>query len=281
MQNEYNNAPEIRGTFLEFRQSYPDAEPRRRAFSLATVPSMYEESEISEMEQQMHAPVPNLTVVPPSPRQSNRSSLAAVAEGSELPAPPRGKKSVDDENAPILSEFMQEIIPHQREMSLMIRNVPNRYTQRMFLAEIRKHGFDRTFDFIYMPMDFRTKNNMGYCFLNFIDFNFARQFVDEFEGVKLAAFKSQKTLAIQPANTQGLYGNMRSFQAAEKEVPPEYQPIIFDAISGLEILREKRVASRADADFWETQGKQSLAVASTEASIQSGVYTPNWAATPY
>merc|ERR1712100_530322 len=130
-------------------------------------------------------------------------------------------------------------------MTLMLRNMPVRYTQRMFLAEIRRAGFDRTFDFIYMPMDFKTRNNHGFCFLNFIDFNFARQFVQEFEGRRLAAFKSPKKIEISAANTQGLYGNMNSFQGAEKEIPPEFQPIIFDPSTGLEILREPHMPSRA------------------------------------
>merc|ERR1719409_1807619 len=101
-----------------------------------------------------------MTVSPPgfaaksnSLHPSTKSSLDGVPEGQEL-------SSRADEDLPVLHEFQQSVVPHQREMSLMIRNVPNRYTQRMFLAEIRKHGFERTFDFIYMPMDFRTKNNM-------------------------------------------------------------------------------------------------------------------------
>lgn len=116
----------------------------------------------------------------------------------------------------------------------------------MFIAEIRRHGFDRTFDFIYMPMDLRTRCNMGYCFVNFVDEFFAREFYRVFEGMGLASFNSYKVLSIHPATTRGLYANMSSFQNRSKEIPPEYQPLIFNTETGMEILREQRVPSRAD-----------------------------------
>merc|ERR1719158_2769711 len=121
---------------------------------------------------------------------------------------------------------MHPIVAYAREMTLMIRHIPNRYSQRMFLSEIRRSGFDRTFDFIYMPIDFRNKNNVGYCFVNFIDYKYARQFVEQFEGKKLRAFKSSKCLGITPAHTQGLIANMGSFNTTHLHVPPEAQPMV-------------------------------------------------------
>ena len=37
--------------------------------------------------------------------------------------------------------------------TLMIRNIPNSYTQRELLKELESLGFAKAFDFLYMPVD--------------------------------------------------------------------------------------------------------------------------------
>ncbi len=50
--------------------------------------------------------------------------------------------------------------------TLMIRNIPNKYTKNMLLNEI-KLGFSDLFDFFYLQIDPNTLCNMGYAFINF------------------------------------------------------------------------------------------------------------------
>ncbi len=38
----------------------------------------------------------------------------------------------------------------------MIKNIPNKYTQKMLLATIDEH-FRGTYDFFYLPIDFKNK----------------------------------------------------------------------------------------------------------------------------
>lgn len=233
MQFDERLTAQIQRTFLQFDDG--ETSPvRRRTMSLVPGLGSFDEKETISFSSSIARS--SATTATEETRPDDLPSVSMPVPLCPAPA----------EVVAILPEFSQQIVPYQREMTLMIRNIPNRYTQRMLLAEIRRAGFDRSFDFIYMPMDVRTRNNFGYCFLNFIDFHYARQFVQQFEGKKLSAFKSLKSLAIQPANTQGLYGNMTSFQPRDKDVPPEYQPIVFDSKSGLEIIRELPVPSLVD-----------------------------------
>ena len=42
-----------------------------------------------------------------------------------------------------------------KRTTLMIRNIPNKYTQKMLLNFMYQAGFEGKFDFFYLPIDFR------------------------------------------------------------------------------------------------------------------------------
>eukprot|EP00747_Dinoflagellata_sp_TGD_P168942 gnl/TRDRNA2_/TRDRNA2_196580_c0_seq1.p1 gnl/TRDRNA2_/TRDRNA2_196580_c0~~gnl/TRDRNA2_/TRDRNA2_196580_c0_seq1.p1 ORF type:complete len:265 (+),score=47.61 gnl/TRDRNA2_/TRDRNA2_196580_c0_seq1:51-797(+) len=90
--------------------------------------------------------------------------------------------------------------------TVMMKNLPNRYSQQMLLEEIVKAGFLGSFDFLYLPLDPDTSVNRGYAFINFVDACEAQMFKAVFDGRKLSP-NSSKCVSVMPATTQGFEAN--------------------------------------------------------------------------
>ena len=73
----------------------------------------------------------------------------------------------------------------------MIKNVPNKYSQRALLDVVDIHHSGK-YDFFYLPIDFRNKCNLGYAFLNFTRPIYIVDFVLEFAGKRWDRYNSEK-----------------------------------------------------------------------------------------
>ncbi|KAF5196619.1 Mei2-like [Thalictrum thalictroides] len=95
--------------------------------------------------------------------------------------------------------------------TLMIKNIPNKYTSKMLLAAIdeRHRG---TYDFIYLPIDFKNKCNVGYAFINMIDPLQIVPFYQAFNGKKWEKFNSEKVASLAYARIQGKAALVAHFQ---------------------------------------------------------------------
>jgi hypothetical protein len=98
--------------------------------------------------------------------------------------------------------------------TVMMRNLPNKYTQRMLLTEINQTGFLGTFDFLYLPIDPETNANRGYAFLNFVNSAFAWMFKMSYEGRKMNRFNSNKVASVMRATLQGFDANYAHYSTA-------------------------------------------------------------------
>ncbi|KAJ7533593.1 hypothetical protein O6H91_13G056500 [Diphasiastrum complanatum] len=86
--------------------------------------------------------------------------------------------------------------------TLMIKNIPNKYTAKMLLAAIDEHHRG-TYDFIYLPIDFKNKCNVGYAFINMIDPSRIVPFYQVFNGKRWEKFNSEKVASLAYARIQG------------------------------------------------------------------------------
>ncbi|CAN6471881.1 unnamed protein product [Victoria cruziana] len=95
--------------------------------------------------------------------------------------------------------------------TLMIKNIPNKYTSKMLLAAIDEHHRG-TYDFIYLPIDFKNKCNVGYAFINMTDALHIVSFYEAFNGKKWEKFNSEKVASLAYARIQGKAALIAHFQ---------------------------------------------------------------------
>jgi hypothetical protein len=114
-------------------------------------------------------------------------------------------------------------------VTVMVRQLPRQFTQRMFLQEVIRRGFEGLFDFLYLPYDFKKGINVGYGFVNFTDPEYALQFRDSLDGQYLDKYMRMKSKAIRvhPAAVQGYEANYRHFAHTKtgQKQDPSFSPI--------------------------------------------------------
>lgn len=129
-----------------------------------------------------------------------------------------GKNRKPQEGAPALHDLLSGEASRPPEWTttttVMMRNLPNKYTQRMLLTEVNEAGFLGTFDFLYLPIDPETNANRGYCFINFVSPSSAWLFKMAYEGRAMNNFNSNKVVSVAPATLQGFEANYAHYASA-------------------------------------------------------------------
>ncbi|RDX94288.1 Protein MEI2-like 2, partial [Mucuna pruriens] len=95
--------------------------------------------------------------------------------------------------------------------TLMIKNIPNKYTSKMLLAAIDENHRG-TYDFLYLPIDFKNKCNVGYAFINMLSPSLIIPFYETFNGKKWEKFNSEKVASLAYARIQGKSALVSHFQ---------------------------------------------------------------------
>jgi hypothetical protein len=132
--------------------------------------------------------------------------------------------------------------------TLMIKNIPNKYDQEMLLEAINQN-FKGSYDFFYLPIDFKNKCNVGYAFINFINYLTVAKFYEEFNQKKWEKFNSEKVSHITYARIQSksaLIDHFRNSSLLNED--PACRPLIFHSEGPLVGLLESFPPSNVRED---------------------------------
>jgi hypothetical protein len=150
----------------------------------------------------------------------DRGSAPSKKTKTPSPPPPELKESLD---APA------------NYTTVMLRNIPNKYTREMLVEQLNR-DFNGRYDFMYLPIDFKNKCNVGYSFINFRTPDACAEFVSKFNNVDvrkcLPGLNSKKIVEVTPARVQGFAENVRRLRnspvMSQLADHPEWMPLLFN-----------------------------------------------------
>ncbi|XP_043714737.1 protein MEI2-like 6 [Telopea speciosissima] len=125
--------------------------------------------------------------------------------------------------------------------SVMVRHIPSKLSREMLINLLDKHCEEENtkigmgsssavsaYDFVYLPIDFRTGVNKGYAFVNFTSKTAVERFKTSFHGYKWLLFATKKICQIDDARIQGRESLVAHFQRTKFPcVTDEYLPVQF------------------------------------------------------
>ena len=97
-----------------------------------------------------------------------------------------------------------------KRTTLMIRNIPNKFTKDNFLYLFNKE-FEGKFNCFLLPTDFNEKKNFGYCFINFLNSLDIIYFYYKFNGKNWPGTNSKKICEIIYSKIQGINKMIRHY----------------------------------------------------------------------
>merc|ERR1712151_399909 len=145
--------------------------------------------------------------------------------------------------------------------TVMLRNLPEGFTREMLTNMLNEEGFANVYDFIYMPMNFRTKASFGYAFVNMVTPEDAERCHEKLEGFTRWRVPTDKICEVSWSDMhQGLAAHVERYRSSpvmHESVPDEYKPVMYSC--GVRVpfppptkkLRVPRIRRSSDADRGE------------------------------
>eukprot|EP00438_Fugacium_kawagutii_P021268 Skav220189 [mRNA] locus=scaffold1074:174858:184177:- [translate_table: standard] len=144
------------------------------------------------------------------------NGMVHAPKGEKVPSEGKagGEASKEKKVPPIPYERPEGNEPYT---TVMLRNIPNKYTREMLIKQLSQE-FSGEFDFMYLPIDFKNKCNVGYGFINFRTQDSCERFIGLFHGVDvrkcLPGLNSKKIVEAMGAGSWwvGLVGHITMLQ---------------------------------------------------------------------
>ncbi|CAJ2649042.1 unnamed protein product [Trifolium pratense] len=144
----------------------------------------------------------------------------------------RSRRNVGTSNAPDLKRYELDIDCIMRgedqRTTLMIKNIPNKYTSKKLQDTINERH-KGTYDFLYLPIDFKNNCNVGYAFINMTSPSSIVPLYEVFNGKKWELFNSEKVAALAYARIQGKAALIAHFQHSSlMDMDEDCRPILIN-----------------------------------------------------
>lgn len=119
-------------------------------------------------------------------------------------------------------------VTDEREVTVMLRNIPNMITRDMLKKDFESLGVLQYIDFLYLPVDMRHRRNVGYAFVN-IKGGGTEKFYNAYNQRRLDKGMNDKRCQINLASVQGLEANIETYRNSVVMCLSErYQPLLFE-----------------------------------------------------
>merc|ERR1719352_27916 len=118
--------------------------------------------------------------------------------------------------------------------TIIIQFLPLDWKQSVLITLLVQQGFDGRFNFVYLPMNFRTGSNVGYAFVNLQDHSTALDLMrklGEDVGFGKGGLLKPSGLKTEWGSCQGYAANIERFRNSSvmhSVVPPECKPALYD-----------------------------------------------------
>jgi len=180
---------------------------------------------------------PHIVSIPPPPGltldcaseqsgDSRRRSSASAGSSRSTSATSRGS---DEEK--VLQDEEQIASSTRRLTTIMMKNIPNNMSRDQLLDVINAEGFAGLYDFVYLPIDFKTSVGLGYSFINFEDPEVADRFRFHFQGFSWDSQSKKVCKAVWSESLQGREAHIERYRNSpvmHHSMPANCKPVLFE-----------------------------------------------------
>lgn len=199
----------VRHTFIETAQA-PNTKGMRRQRSDGML--LQTEHCSALMEWSAHTWSAKPVAVAPEEAVKDQDGWASTDEDSGAETCWSSERSSEDSPSATMTQLPQLGLP-EGTVTVIVRHVPHKYTQKALMHEISTAGFHGTFDLFYLPLESRANRSRGFAFINFKSARDAQDFHQRFDGRALQQSTTGIPVKVLPSELQGMEAMLAHFDA--------------------------------------------------------------------
>lgn len=154
----------------------------------------------------------------------NRSSHPSLAKA--------GSRAAADKGRSVQQMAKHHAAKDEARTTIMLRNLPNNYSRAMVLAMLNDEGFALKYNFLYLPIDFKSHACLGYAFINLVSTEATAEMWNTFNGYSKWMLPSRKVCSVSWSGPhQGLTAHVERYRNSpvmHPSIPDEYKPVVFE-----------------------------------------------------